>query len=82
VLFTFAYEAMGAAETPGIPCALFVSEGRRQSLGHVVPRECGAVSETMDYFASGADLTFATHVPRILHANVDSKSPLASSITC
>jgi hypothetical protein len=29
VLSTFAYEAMGAAETPGIPCALHFLEGRR-----------------------------------------------------
>ena len=28
MLSTFAYEAMGVAKTPGIPCALSILEGR------------------------------------------------------
>jgi hypothetical protein len=40
MLSTFAYEATGVAETPGIPCALsFLRDIDDAKLGQIVPRE-------------------------------------------
>jgi hypothetical protein len=48
MLSTFAYEATGVAETPGIPCALsFLRDVYDAELGHVMPRECGRVSRVV-----------------------------------
>jgi hypothetical protein len=53
VLFSFAHEAAGASDAPGIPCALFKREGRRFSKpgrenapreGGVLPHYCNSGS--------------------------------------
>jgi hypothetical protein len=45
VLLAFVHEAMGVAETPGIPCALFFRRARlSQSSGAIASRECGVVA--------------------------------------
>jgi hypothetical protein len=40
VLSTFAHEAMGAADAPGIPCSLFLLRAAGANSGAIARREC------------------------------------------